>query len=89
MGADHRMMHKPSRSGHCGGWLPSGIAGRAQNAGVFDRIAACFTAVSVPKPDGISSSSGSMAAPLRSAAATPPSTRPNPQSHCPVRANDT
>jgi hypothetical protein len=35
-------------------WLPSGIAGRAQNAGVFDSIAACVTERSGPKPEGIS-----------------------------------
>ena len=39
--AERRLIY--SRAGHCGGWLPSGIAGRAQNAGVFDSIAECLT----------------------------------------------
>ena len=35
---------KNYRAGHSALSVPSGTAGRAQNAGVFDSIAECFTA---------------------------------------------
>ena len=41
--------------GHAGAWVPSGTVGRTQRGGVSVMTAAWRTAVSVPKPEGVSS----------------------------------
>src|SRR5579872_2045083 len=68
--------HPYWRPGHCGGWLPRGIAGRDQNAGVRDSCAAWRTALSGPKPDGTSSTKGLIASPSRSPVFRPSIARP-------------
>ena len=77
------------RAGHCGGWLPSGIAGRAQNAGVCDNSAEWLTERSGPKPEGISSIKGFTVSPLKSSVLKPSATRPRFYSHRPVCASET
>src|ERR1700756_1398621 len=62
-------------AGHSGAWLPSGTAGRAQNAGVFDSFAEWLTALKTPNPDGLSSRNGRIASPLMSSVFNPSATR--------------
>ena len=69
-------------------WLPSGIAGRAHRAGVFDRIAEWRTAESSPKPDGIAWMYFCTVSTGRSGFFIAPSMRPRFQSQRPVCASD-
>src|SRR6185437_4759182 len=84
-----RFENRQPRGGQRGGWLPSGMAGRAQYAGVFERTAAWVTARSWPKPEGTSSTKRWTVSPDKSSVARPSSTRPRFHSHRPVWASET